>query len=182
MPSKYTISDHQAPHFITFATVQWVDALSRPSYKDIIVESLRYCQNEKGLILYAWCVMSNHIHLIVAAQEGCNLSDILRDFKKFTSKKILKEIDENLQESRKNWMLWLFRSAGEKNSNNVKYQFWPQDNWPIELSTNAVKDQRLDYLHRNPVTEGLVCQAEYSPYSRAMDYAGSKGLLNVAFL
>ena len=73
MPSKYTISDHQAPHFITFATVQWVDALSRPSYKDIIVESLRYCQNEKGLILYAWCVMSNHIHLIVAAQEGCNL-------------------------------------------------------------------------------------------------------------
>jgi len=169
MPSKYVISDHQAPHFITFATVQWVDALSRPLYKDIIVESLRYCQNEKGLILYAWCVMSNHIHLIVAAQEGCNLSDILRD-------------DENLQESRRKWMLWLFRSAGEKNSNNVKYQFWQQDNRPIELSTNAMKDQQLDYLHNNPVTEGLVCEAEYYPYSSAMDYAGSKGLLEVAFL
>ncbi|MEQ9580403.1 MAG: transposase [Marinoscillum sp.] len=122
---------------------------SRPLYKDIIVESLRYCQNEKGLILYAWCVMSNHVHLIVAAQEGGNLSEILRDFKKFTSKKILKEIEENLQESRKNWMLWLFRSAGEKNSNNVKYQFWQQDNRPVELSTNEMKDQRLDYLHNN---------------------------------
>ncbi|MEQ9008564.1 MAG: transposase [Ekhidna sp.] len=113
------------------------------------MESLRYCQNEKGLILYAWCVMSNHVHLIVAAQEGGNLSEILRDFKKFTSKKILKEIEENLQESRKNWMLWLFRSAGEKNSNNVKYQFWQQDNRPVELSTNEMKDQRLDYLHNN---------------------------------
>ncbi|MEQ8580637.1 MAG: transposase [Marinoscillum sp.] len=101
------------------------------------------------MILYAWCVMSNHVHLIVAAQEGGNLSEILRDFKKFTSKKILKEIEENLQESRKNWMLWLFRSAGEKNSNNVKYQFWQQDNRPVELSTNEMKDQRLDYLHNN---------------------------------
>ncbi len=91
MSSKYTISDHQAPHFITFATVQWVDALSRPIYKDIIIDSLKHCQEYKGLILHAYVIMNNHVHLIASAEEGYNLSAILRDFKKHTSKKIKKQ-------------------------------------------------------------------------------------------
>jgi putative transposase len=59
MSSKYKISDHQAMYFITFATVEWVDALSRALYKDIVVSSLKFCQKEKGLLVYAWCIMSN---------------------------------------------------------------------------------------------------------------------------
>jgi putative transposase len=70
MSSKYKIDNHQALHFITFARVQWVDALSRPLYKDVIVDSMKYCQKEKGLLVYAWCIMSNHIHLIASAKEG----------------------------------------------------------------------------------------------------------------
>ncbi|MFT7157151.1 MAG: putative transposase [Parvicella sp.] len=92
-------------HLITFATVQWVDALSRPLYKDVIVDSMKYCQKEKGLLVYACCIMSNHIHLIALAKEGHSLSDILRDFKKFTSKQLLKEISYNVSESRRDWML-----------------------------------------------------------------------------
>ena len=135
MPSKYIISDHQSPHFITFATIQWVDALSRPHYKDLIVNSLRYCQQEKGLILYAYVIMSNHVHLIAAAKEDYNLSDILRDLKKYTSKKLIHEISNNHQESRKDWMMWLFKSAGKRNSNNKTHQFWLQNNHPFQLST-----------------------------------------------
>ncbi len=146
MPSKYKITDHQTLHFITFATVQWVDALSRPLYKHVILDSLRYSQKEKGLIIYAFVIMSNHIHLIASAQEEKNLSDILRDLKKYTSKQLLKEIAENPRESRRSWMMWIFKAAGNYNSNNTVYQFWQQDNRPIQLSTNEMMDQRLDYI------------------------------------
>ncbi|MDW3196869.1 MAG: transposase [Cytophagales bacterium] len=182
MSSKHKIVDHQALHFITFATIQWIDALSRPSYKHIVVESLRYCQQEKGLILYAFVIMSNHVHLIASAAEGKSLSDILRDLKKYTSKQLLKELRENPQESRKSWMMWLFRSAGDSNSNNQDYQFWQQDNHPIELSTNDMMDQRLDYIHMNPVKEELVREPEHYPFSSAIDYAGGRGLLDLTMI
>ncbi|TRX56144.1 hypothetical protein FNH22_17350, partial [Fulvivirga sp. M361] len=106
--------------------------------------------------------MNNHIHLIAAALEDYNLSDILRDLKKHTSKTLLERIKGNLQESRRKWMLWLFQSAGKRNSNNTHYQFWQQDNRPTELSTNTMMDQRLDYIHDNPVKEGLVYEPEVS--------------------
>ncbi len=169
-------------HFITFATVQWVDALSRPVSKHIIIDSLHYCMEEKGLIIYAFVIMSNHIHLIASAQEEKNLSDILRDLKKYTSKQLLKEIAENPQESRKSWMMWIFKAAGNSNSNNTVYQFWQQDNRPIQLSTNEMMDQRLDYIHENPVKEGFVWEPEHYPFSSAINYIGKKGLLEVELI
>lgn len=107
------------------------------------------------------------------------MQDIIRDFKKFTSKKLIKAIEENNQESRKEWMMSIFKSAGEYNSNNKNYQFWRQDNKPIEVYSNAVIDQKLEYLHNNPVEEGIVEQAEEYVYSSARDYAGQKGLLDI---
>jgi REP element-mobilizing transposase RayT len=101
----YSIKDQQAIHFISFAVVQWVDVFTRKEYADILVGSLKFCQTSKGLNVHAWCIMSNHLHLIVSAKEPNKLSDILRDFKKFTSSQILKAIAENNKESRKNWML-----------------------------------------------------------------------------
>ena len=103
MPSKYKINDHGAPHFITFAVVEWVDALSRPGYKEVIIESLQYCQQAKGLILYAYVIMNNHVHLIAAAEEGSNLPGIL------TSKVLLNAITSNVRESRRDSMMWVSR-------------------------------------------------------------------------
>jgi len=182
MSSKYRIHNSQEIYFITFAVVEWVDALSRRYYKDILIESLKYCQENKGFIIYAYVIMNNHVHLIASADEGFNLSDILRDLKKFTSKKLIAEIKENIQESRKRWMLWIFRSNGERNSNNEVYQFWQQDNRPICLDTNEKIDQRLNYLHNNPVAEGIVEEPEHYIYSSARDYAEIKGLLDIVLL
>ena len=182
MPSKYRISDHEAPHFITFATIQWVDALSRPDYKDVIMASLDYCMKNKGLILNAYVIMSNHLHMIASAKPGCNLSAILRDFKKHTSKELLRSIKGNSRESRRSWMLRLFKSAGINNSNNQQYQFWQQDNHPVELSTNRMMDQRLDYIHDNPVKAGLVRAPEDYIYSSAIDYSGGKGLIEIELI
>ena len=182
MSSKYKIRNHQALHFITFAVVRWIDALSRPGYKDIIIESLEYCIEHKGLSLYAYVIMNNHVHLIASAKEGFNLSNILRDLKKFTSKELLKIIESNVQESRKNWMMWLFKSEGSNNNNNKNYQFWQQDNRPIELSTNKMIDQRLEYIHNNPVVEGIVFEAHHYKYSSAINYCGGKGLIKLEIL
>ena len=89
----YRIRDKEGAHFITFAVIEWVDVFTRKDYRDIVVESLKYCQKEKGLIVHAWCIMSNHIHLVISAKNE-NTSDIIRDFKKFTSKEILKAIPD----------------------------------------------------------------------------------------
>lgn len=155
MGRKYAIRDSTKLYFVSFATVNWIDVFTRRLYNDIIVDSLNYCIMHKGLELYAWCIMSNHVHLIISSEHN-HLSFILRDLKRHTSKSILKAIQENSQESRREWMLWMFARAGQRNSNNEQYQFWQQNNHPIELSTNAMMDQRLDYLHNNPVVAGIV--------------------------
>ena len=170
MATKYRFGDVSIPHFITFATVNWIDVFSRECYKQIVVESLKFCIAEKGLNLHAWVIMSNHVHLIATAREGFELVDIIRDLKKYTSKMIIAEIETNVRESRKNWMIWMFKRAGGKNSNNKVYQFWQQDNHPIELSTNIMIEQRLNYLHENPVAAGMVTEAQYYKYSSATDY------------
>ncbi|MCG8400654.1 MAG: transposase, partial [Firmicutes bacterium] len=74
-------------HFISFATVEWIDVFTRPLYKDVIVESLKYCQKKKGLILYAWCLMTNHVHMIISSTGISKQEDIIRDFKKKKKKK-----------------------------------------------------------------------------------------------
>ncbi len=119
----YKIRDQSAVHYLSFAVVEWIDVFTRPIYQDIILDSLRYCQQKRGLILNAWCLMQNHMHLVASA---CNqdLSAILRDFKSFTSTQIVKAITANRQESRKDWMLSIFRKCGEANSRNNEYQFW----------------------------------------------------------
>lgn len=182
MSTKYRIRDHQDIHFITFSVVQWVDALSRPMYKDIVIDALKYCQKNKGLVLSAYVIMNNHIHLIAAASEGNSLSSILRDLKRHTSKELLNCIKLNKKESRKSWMLWIFKSAGQCNTNNKDFQFWQQDNHSIQLSTAEMLRQRLNYIHQNPVVAGLVWKAEYYVYSSAIDYAGGRGLLEIELL
>ncbi|UII20319.1 REP-associated tyrosine transposase [Fulvivirga ligni] len=182
MSAGYRISNPEGIYFITFAVVEWVDVFTRRVYMDILIDSLKYCQREKGLVLYAWCFMSNHVHMICSAREGHNLSDILRDFKKYTSKRIVKEIQNNSQESRKGWMLWIFKNAGSKNSKNKDYQFWRQKTHPIELESNFFKDQKLEYIHNNPVVAGIVREAQDYQYSSAIDYSGGKGLIDVEYL
>lgn len=136
----------------------------------------------KGLLLYALIIMPNHIHMIASAKEGFILSAILRDFKKHTSKEIVKAIEVNNTESRKHWMLWLFKNAGEKNSRNQRHQFWQQDNYPIELSDNEMKDQKLNNIHENPVRAGIVRQPDNYVFSITNDFYEKEGLIKLAIL
>jgi len=180
MSSNYKFRNQECLYFVTFTVVKWIDVFTRREYKDILVDSFNYCIKNKGLEIYAWVIMSNHVHLIIGTTHK-PMQDILRDIKRHTSKQLIKAITENIQESRKDWLIWFFERESKLNPNNEYVQFWQQGSHPIELWSNAI-DQKLDYLHNNPVTAGWVDEPEHYLYSSARDYAGGKGFINVLFL
>ena len=182
MSNAYKFYNPDGLYFISFSVVDWIDVFIRRKYKDIIIESLEYCKREKGLELFAYVIMTSHIHMITRARKGHSLAEILRDFKKFTSRKILKSIQENPEESRKEWIMRAFKNAGKTNSNNHIFQFWIQDNHPIELIKPEIARQKLDYIHNNPVEEGFVQYADDYLYSSAGNYAGKLSVLEVNLL
>ncbi len=168
-------------YFLTITIVDWLDIFTRPAYKHIIVDSLNYCIDNKGLRVYCWCLMSNHMHLIASASEGNNLSDILRDFKKFTSKDMMRSIKE-IPESRREWLLNLFWYAG-KNDKKIKYyKVWQEGNDVKEINSTDFLDQKMEYIHNNPLRAEIVANPEDYLYSSAKDYSGEKGLVNIEFV
>jgi len=175
---NYRIGNQNAVYFLTFTVTDWIDVFTRICYKTIIIESLEYCKKNKGLKLYAWCLMTNHIHLICSVEAPLQMSDFIRDFKQFTAKRILEKI-ENSQESRKEWMLYRFEYAGKYDKRITKYRFWQDKNHPIELSSNEFIKQRLNYIHLNPVRAGFVANAEDYMYSSARNYAELDAVIKI---
>ena len=80
-------------NFLTFTIVEWIDLFSRSVYKDIIIDSLVFCQKNKGLNVHVYAIMSNHVHVIFSTEESIGLSSIIQHFKSFTAKQILKYIN-----------------------------------------------------------------------------------------
>ncbi|MDQ2180881.1 transposase, partial [Marinifilum sp. D714] len=164
-------------YFVSFAVIEWIDVFTRLEYKEIILDSLRYCQQNKGMEIFAWCIMTNHVHLIFRSVKQQKPEQLLGDFKRFTSNALVTAIKENPRESRKEWLLERFKLAASQSSNVKHYQFWRHDNKPIELWSNKVIDEKINYIHNNPVEEGLVTFQEEYIYSSAKDYRGEKGTL-----
>jgi len=178
MSRNYKFHNKSGLYFVSFATVYWIDVFTREKYFTILAESIDYCRNYKGMELYGYCFMPSHVHLIFRASED-NPSEILRDLKGYTSKKLVKSIIDNPQESRNEWLLWMFEKAGKKNPTVKKYQFWQQHNKPIELWTPAVIKQKLDYIHNNPVVSGLVVNSEDWKYSSARNFEEDNTVLEI---
>ncbi|MDA3927432.1 MAG: transposase [Prolixibacteraceae bacterium] len=179
MSRNYKFYNPDGVYFASFAVVEWLDVFTRNEYKNIILDSLSFCQKNKGMEIFAWCIMTSHVHLVFRSnKDDVKPEQLLGDFKRFTSKAIINAIKENPRESRKEFLLKQFQKAGAMASNVSKYQFWRHDNKPIEFWSNKVIDEKINYIHQNPVEEGLVFRAEDYMYSSAIDYAGEKGLLD----
>jgi REP element-mobilizing transposase RayT len=177
MPTGYQIKDQSAAYFLTFQVVFWIDLFTRSVYREIILDSLKYCQKEKGLEVFAWVIMSNHIHLIARSKKS-DLSGTIRDFKKFTSKAFIERIN-NPQESRREWMLRLFRHAAKRQNKSGEFQVWTHENHAMEVYSNSFIAEKVRYIHKNPVKAGIVGQPEDYLYSSAPVYAGRKGFLEI---
>ncbi len=140
MSSGYKIREGEAAYYLTFQIVGWVDIFTRKIYRDIVIESFKYCQQNKDLQLFAYVIMSNHIHILARSETG-NLSGIVRDFKNYKSKKILAFIQEGA-ESRSDWM--------------KTYQVWSHENHAEEIYSQKFIGQKINYIHNNPVRSGIV--------------------------
>ncbi len=178
MSSKYKFSDQDKLYFISFAVINWIDVFIRKEYKDILIDSFKHCIEKKGLEVYGWCIMTSHVHMLIGTNQD-KMEHIIRDLKRHTSEKLRSAITNNYAESRKEWMLAMMIKAGMANSNNINFQFWKQDNHPVEMRTLEMAHQKLDYIHYNPVEAGFVERPEEYLYSSARDYCGGKGLIEI---
>ena len=178
MGDSYQIRDQEGLYFLTCQVVGWVDVFSRRVYRDIIIDSLDYCRKHKGLQLYAYVIMTNHLHVIVRSSKG-SLSDTIRDFKRFTSNRIMSEVESNNQESRREWIEMVFRYHAKYNGRVNEKQFWTHENHAVELTDHEMIDSKLDYIHLNPVRAGWVENAEDYLYCSARNYGGMKGQLEI---
>jgi putative transposase len=178
MSDKYKIREKEKAYFLTMTVVNWIDVFSRMNHKMAVVDSLKYCQENKGLCIYGWCLMTNHLHLIAMAAGEPTLPEILRDFKKFTSKKIVQQIIEE-PESRRSWLLSDFEYAGRFLHRIKNYKFWQDGNHPEIIYSPKVFYQKLNYIHNNPVKAMIVEYPEEYIFSSARNYAGRTSLLDI---
>ncbi len=180
MAEAYRIKDQDALYYCTITTIDWIDIFTRKIYKDILVDSMNYCIQNKGLEIYAFVIMSNHLHFIISSNKE-PISNIIRDFKKFTAKQIIEKIQTET-ESRREWLLAKMAYAGNRNSNNTTYQLWQQDYHAIEISSDYFLRQKTDYIHQNPVRAGIVENEEDFIYSSARYFYNKECLVQLSFV
>lgn len=180
----YKIYDPYGTYFVTFTIVGWVDVFTRKECKDIVINSLKYCQENKGLVVNAFVIMGSHIHLVLRSDDSIEgLSNIIRDMKKYIAKEIINWLKTNNHESRKDWMLHVFKYYAKKKKNTSKYQVWIHNNQPKQLLHPKFTKQKLSYLHYNPVEARIVDKPDDYLYSRARNYMSrSDFLLEVEIL
>ena len=154
MSHKYKVIDSTKPTFVTITVIDWVDLFIRPIYFRILDDSLNYCIENKGLNVHAYVYMSIHIHLIISTSH-LELQEILRDFKKHTSNKLIEAIKE-YPESRREWLLNKFSYAANRIKRGANYKLWKDGFHPIILNNHKKIEQRINYMHYNPVASELV--------------------------
>lgn len=167
MGEAYQIKNQHAVYFLTFTVVDWVDLFTRQSYRDVLLENLNFYQEQRGLCIYAYVVMSNHMHLILQQPVG-RLSNTIRDFKKYTSRKMAQMV-MNEPESRREWLLHRFAWNAGVAANVTNYQIWVHDSHAEEIWSRPFYEQKERYVHMNPVRAGWVEKPEDWIYSSAYD-------------
>ena len=175
----YQVSDQNSIYFLTLTIVDWIDLFSRKEYKLEVVDSLNFCIERKGLEIFAWCLMTNHLHLLCRSKEPFRLSDTIQDFKKFTAKKILTSLEKESIESRAAWILKVFKDKGANQTRITTYKFWKDGLHAIEITSSHFFEQKLQYIHQNPVEAMIVDEPEEYLCSSARDYAGRRGLVKI---
>ena len=159
MRSRYKAREPEGRYFVTSTIVGWLPVFTTAACCDILVSSFEYCRQHKGLKLYAWVIMENHFHAIVAAPD---LSRTMGDLKKFTARSLLEQLRSEHREWMEERFAWL--CARHKTS---EHQVWQEGFHPQRVMSDAMMLQKLEYIHLNPVCRGLVASPEHWRYSSA---------------
>jgi putative transposase len=156
--SELRKANFDAVFFTTLTVVDWIDVFSRRDYADIVIRNLQFCQQQIGLEIYAYVLMTNHLHLVAGQKDG-QLNNVLQRFKSFTAKAMLEAINNHPRESRKDWLLHMFRFHEKFKSQ--EHHFWQPTNHPVALVNHETKVQKIGYTHMNPVRAGYVLEPEH---------------------
>ncbi len=172
MRSRYKIVENSNLYFITSTIVEWIPVFTDKVFCDIIIDSLTYCRHKKGLQLFAFVIMDNHLHMIVYSES---ISEIMRDFKSFTAREIIRAARVN----KKVWLLNQFDFYKKRHKLTSEYQVWQEGFHPKMIGTEEVFIQKVEYIHNNPVRRVLVDSAEHWRYSSAGNYLCGEGCVEI---
>ena len=169
-----------ACYFLTFNIVDKIDLFVRPAYKQVVADSLNHFIEAQSLNLYAWCLMSSHLHLVLRTKDGGAPAYFERDFKRFTTPALIKTIEVEM-DLRREWMFQRFEEYGKSLRRLEKFHLWQNCSSPIRIENDEPRllMDRIAHVHENPVREAIVDQAEAYLFSSARDYAGLTGLVKV---
>lgn len=161
-PIRIKQENENLTHFLTITIIEWIDIFTKPQYFQIIIDSLKYCRENKGLLLYEFAIMTNHLHLIARAKAGSKLSQIISDFKKHTTREILRELEKD----NRKYILNLIRNSFAKKK-DCQNQIWQRENYPEAIESEKFLFQKTDYIYGNPVRKKYVAKQEDWLYSSA---------------
>jgi putative transposase len=169
-----------ACYFLTLNTVDKIDVFVRPAYKQVIADALNYFIENQGLTVYAWALMTSHLHLVIRTKESSAPAYFERDFKKYTTPAVLATIEMEM-DFRRTWMMQHFEAYGKSLGRIEKFNLWQNCSSPLRFDGQQPQSllDRIAHIHENPVRERIVEQPEAYMFSSARDYAGMRGLVNV---
>jgi putative transposase len=164
MRSRYAIREAHAAHFVTSTIVEWLPVFTTAACCDIVVRSLLHCREHKALQIHAWVILDNHFHAVLS---GPDLAGTLTDFKRFTGRTLVEQIKVEKRE----WLLnqLAYYRAAHKRSGS-EHQVWQEGVHPQAINGDEMMQQKLEYIHQNPVKRGLVAAAEHWRYSSAHEW------------
>ena len=164
--SRYRVIEENGIYFTTHTIVEWIPVFMNKKYFQIIIESLKYCQKKKGLYIFGYVIMPNHFHLIAQTKDNTKFQDVMRDMKIFTSKAIIKELEDDGQKL----LLHVIKKAAKNENRKHNHTIWQDKYHPQVIYTDTVWQQKLEYVHNNPVRKGFVQKPECWLYSSARNY------------
>ena len=170
--SRYKVLDPGTIHYMTCTIVNWLPVFTRPATVDVLMESFRHLQAQRGLRLYGYVVLENHMHWIASSED---LNRDIKHFKSYTAKEIVR----CLKEWRAFTLLKQFSFYKAQSKTDRNYQIWQEGSHPQEIQSWDMLRQKLEYIHNNPVKRGYVSLPEHWRYSSARNYAGEDGLIDV---
>ncbi len=175
MRSRYKIINDDCPHFITCSVIEWLPVFTKKEYFDIIIHALQFSQKQKDLKIHAYVVLDNHLHLIIS---GNNLAKAVKEFKSFTAKEIINTLEKN----KVTWLLNQFAFFKKKYKVESNYQVWQEGFHPKMIKDESMLQQKIEYIHYNPVKRGLVKESDHWLYSSANNYIHGTGILDIEIL
>jgi putative transposase len=161
--SRYRVNEPLAPHFVTCTVVAWLPIFTTAARCNILVDSLKYCREHKGLEIHAWVILDNHLHAILAAPD---LPRVMADFKRHTAQKIVGQLEQEACE----WLLRQLKFFRAKHKIESEHQVWQEGFHPQAITSDEAWSQKVDYIHNNPVARGLVAGQEHWRYSSAHEW------------